>query len=110
MKIKDVKYPQEMSWYIRPFTNYNFADRSLEIGLFVPIKFYAKYLWYKVPDYILSRQQSECLHYIPDFYSPVHGYAQGDKVKPLFGYILMVSEGAIIKWNWWSQMVPYIKR
>src|SRR3990167_5123789 len=103
MKIYCHQWPKEVPWYLKYFTKFIYKDKSIEIGFSVPFKWFGGWLWYLIPNWLLDRQISNCVNYIPD----CGGAMDGTKIKSLFGYVLFFEEGGIIERKWWRHFKKY---
>lgn len=104
MKLYLTQFPKrgEIPWYLKYFTLFIYKDKSVDIGFTVPFKVFGKWLWYLVPNWLIDRQMSKCVNYIPDY-----NHADGTKVKPLFGWVIDNEQGVEIHWNWWKHLKKF---
>ena len=105
MKIYCHQTPElgKAQWYLKPFMIYTFKDRGLEIGFSVPFKVFGKWLWYLIPLWLVERQISKCINYIPDCGSKM----DGTKIKPLLGYVISTEENGLLNKWWWKDLRKY---
>ena len=109
MKIYCSQTPElsKAPWYLKPFMLFKFKDRSLEIGFTLPFREFGIWLWWLFPKWLHERQLKECINLIPDYYHKERGSAMGDKVKPFFGWVIIIDEGAMPNWKWWQCLKKY---
>ena len=44
----------------------------------------------------------DCVNCFPDWNN-----GRGSKVRPFFGRVIILDEGALISWKWWKNMKKY---
>ena len=90
-------------WYLKRLWVLDCKTRELKIGFYPVLEFYFSSLWYWFPRWLESYNMKDCVNFCPD-YREKDG-SIGNKVKPFFGMVFDIEEGAAIDKKWWKHIV-----